>query len=82
MSNYLHRDDARGDWVDHECSQGGSITKAEARWDAMIAKVKADALREAAGDLIREAGLIPMPNLEHPAVRALWARADRIEGKA
>lgn len=47
-----------------------------------IAKVKADALREAAGDLIREAGLIPMPNLEHPAVRALWARADRIEGKA
>lgn len=56
--------------------------EAKADTERGIAKIKADALREAAGDLIREAGLIPMPTSDHPAVRALRERADRVEEEA
>lgn len=82
MSDYLHQDDARGDWVDHECSQGGSIAKAEARWDVMIAKIKADALREAADALPKPVGLNCNKECHDVDWASLRVRADRIEAEA
>lgn len=61
---------------------GGHIWQAPERFDRMIAKVKADALREAAYALVARAGLLKPMHGEHPAVKELLERADRSEEKA
>lgn len=72
-------DDMRTSWHRNSMSYGPGERAAE--FDRFIAKVKADALREAdsaLGDLDNQ-----WPDHLYPAVRGwLKARADRIEGEA